>query len=549
MRANFLLWTLGSLLVVLSGCRDDSTGSCGVTGGPLPAASVIGPAGGTASPDGGAPVALTLSGQVTFDRLPVTATGLGGTPTVTPAVDVLIEAVRHNDIHSVIATTTTDAGGNYTLNLNVDHDFYVRARAQSGTTGDLDRVFHPQTSPAITHAAVGPILNRSGGSQTANLHASFALPQNRAGAFAALDTVRRLRASVVASFASLGDLDLFWCTGATTSTGTDEVGPLGRPAIHLLGGTSASPATTDHDEYDETVIAHEWASFLQLTQSRDNNFGGVHGGEELIFTASYSEGVVTAIGCALLNQRSYRDTLGYPTGTTSVQFEFDCESGTLPGTGVGYGNEFEVTRAVWDLLDGATGWPSDFDADPVAITPANFFASFVDLGIRGAPYEVCWLASLLQQLIDDTFLTVGNANTIMTAQGAQFPPSGGADPFPVELVVGGSAQTGSLDAHAGTNPNPILGPGANALFRLTLAAPATVDFQLTNTTGGYTAPAHRLELSLHDLDRNILALQAGDAQNKGFSVSLGAGTYLVRIQHRPDNAGLSASTGYSITAQ
>lgn len=537
------------LLLLLSGCPggDDKDGPAPTP--PLNPVLVIGPDGGAANADGGAPVALTVSGQVTFDRLPVTAGGLGGTPSVTPAADVLIEAVRHNNINAVIATTTTDASGNYTLNLNVDHDFYVRARAQSGTAGNLDRVFHPQTSPAITHAVVGPILNRSGGSQAANLHAGFALPQNRAGAFAALDTVRRLRASVAASFASLGDLDLFWCTGATTPTGTDEIGPLGRPAIHLLGGTSANPATTDHDEYDETVIAHEWASFLQLTRSRDNNFGGPHAGEELIYTASYSEGVVTAIGCALLNQRVYRDTLGYPTGTSSVQFEFDCESGTLPGTGVGYGNEFEVTRAVWDLLDGAIGWPADFDTDPVAITPANFFASFAALGTRGAPYEICWLASLLQQLVDDTFLSVGDANTIMTAQGAQFPPAGGADPFPVELVVGAGAQAGSLNAHAGTNPNPVLGPGANAIFRLTLAAPATVDFQLTNTTGGYSARAHRLELSLHDLDRNILARQTGDAQNKGFSLSLGAGTYLVRVFHRPDDGGLSASTGYSITAQ
>lgn len=538
------------MALFLAGCPGDGDNG----GGPGPAPGldpifVIGPAGGSPNPDGGAPVALTVSGQVTFHRLPVSASGLGGTPTVTAAAFVLVEAVRHNDMFDVISTTTTDINGNFTLNLNLDHDFYVRARAQSGTGVDVDRVFHPQTSPAITHAAVGVILNRSAGSQTANLHAGFALPQNRAGAFAALDTVRRLRGLVTASFASLGPLDVFWCTGATTPTGTDEVGPNARPTIYLLGGTSADPTNTDHDEFDETVIGHEWASFLQLTQSRDNNFGGPHAGEELIFTASYSEGVVTAIGCALLGQRVYRDTVGFPGGTTSVQFEFDCESGLVFGNGVGYGNEFEVTRAVYDLLDGATGWPADLDTDPVAITPTAFFAAFTALATRGAPYEICWLASLVQQLIDAAALTVGDANTIMTAQGAQFPPTGGADPFPPELVVGGIASTGSLNAFAGATPNPLLGPGANAVFRLTLAAPTTVDFSLTNTTAGYTAASHRLELSVHDLGRNILALQGGNPQNKAFSLSLPAGTYIVRVQHRPDNSGTSASTGYSITAQ
>jgi len=543
------LLPLLTVALLLAGCPGDDD-----KGGPGPATGlnpvfVIGPLGGSANPDGGAPVALTVTGQVTFDRLPVSASGLGSTPTVTAASNVLVEAVRHNDIFDVVATTTTDVAGNYTLNLNVSHDFFVRARAHSGSGGNVDRVLHAQTSPLITHAAVGPILNRAMGSQAANLHAGFALPQNRAGAFAVLDTIQRLRASVTPSFANLGPLDVSWCTGATTATGTDEIGPTGNPTIYLLGGTTADPANTDHDEYDETVIGHEWASFLQLTQSRDNNFGGVHGGEELIYSASYSEGVVTAIGCILLGQRVYRDTVGYPGGATGVQFEFDCESGSLPGTGVGYGNEFENVRAVYDLLDGAAGGPTDFDGDPVAITAANFFASFSALATRTAPYEICWLASLLQQLIDDAFLSVGDANTIMTAQGAQFPPTGGADPFPVEITVGGSAITGNLDAHAGANPNPILGPGANAVFRLTLVAPTNVDFSLVNTTTGYAAASHRLELSVHDINRNILAIQTGNAQNKGFSLNLPAGTFLVRVQHRPDNAGASASTGYSITAQ
>ncbi|MBE7490495.1 MAG: hypothetical protein HS108_01840 [Planctomycetes bacterium] len=536
------------LLLMLPGCPGDDKKSAPPSPGLHPV-YVIGPDGGTANPDGGAPVALTISGQVTFDRLPVTAAGLGATPAVTPAAGVLVEAVRHNDIFAVVATTTTDAGGNYTLNLNVDHDFYVRARAQAGAAGNLDRVYHPRTVPAITHAVTGPILNRAAGSQNADLHAGFALPANRAGAFAALDTVRRLRQSVSGSFAALGHLDVFWCTGAATPTGTDEVGPNGRPAIYLLGGTETSPATTDHDEYDETVIAHEWASFLQLTQSRDNNFGGFHGGEELIYTASYSEGVVTAIGCALLGQRLYRDTVGYPTGSTGVQFEFDCESGVLPGTGAGYASEFEVTRAVWDLLDGATGWPADTDGDPVAIAPTDFFASFAALSARPAPYEICWLASLLQQLVDDGHLTVTDADTVMTAHGAQFPPAGGADPFPPPLVVGGPAATGTLDAWGGTNPNPVLGPGANAVFRVTLAAPATLQLNLSTTTAGYTPAAHRLELSLHDLERNILGLAGGNGAAKGLSLTLPAGTYLVRVQHRPDSSVSSQPSEYSITAQ
>ncbi len=545
--------TMRRLLVLLllplcvAGCPGGDDGDSPKKSPWLKPASVIGPSGGSANPDGGAPAALTITGQVTFDRLPVTATGLGSTPTVEDAAGVLVEAVRHNDIHDVVASTSTDAAGNYTLNLNLSHDFFIRARAQSGTGPDIDQVYHARTNPALVHAVTGPILQRAAGNQTANLHASHALPDNRAGAFAILDTVQRLRQSVTASFPSLGALDVFWCTGATAATGTDEVGPNGRPTIHLRGGTLASPETTDHDEYDETVIAHEWASFVQLTQSRDNNFGGPHAGEELLFTAAYSEGVVTAIGCGLLGTSLYRDTVGYPGGITSVQFEFDCESGLLFGQGDGYSNEFRVTRIVWDLLDGGAGWPADTDTDGAAVDAADFFASFAALATRVAPYEVAWLASLLQQLVDDTHLTVMQADTLMQSQSANFPPAGAFDAFP-ELLVIGVTDSGSLDAHSGVNPNPILGPQANAVYRLELAAAQPVTFTLSNTTAGYAAANHRLDLSVVDLDRNFVASVTGNSANKSTTVSLAAGTYIVRVQHLPASAASSQPSSFNLVA-
>jgi hypothetical protein len=364
-----------------------------------------------------------------------------------------------------------------------------------------------------------------------------------AGAFAILDTVRRLRTATANGFPSLGPLDVFWSVGSNiTESNTEQSGHFGNPTIFLLGGTPSAPADTDHDEFDETVIAHEWASFLQLTQSRDNNFGGAHAGEDLLPTAAYSEGVVTAIGCALLGTSVYRDTIGFPVpgGATSVQFEFDCESGLLPGTGQGYGGEFPVTRVVWDLLDGGVGWPADADADPVAIDQADFFASFAALRTRAAPFEVAWLPSLLQQLIDDGFLSIADADTLMQSQGATFPPPGG-DNFPAPITLGGGPFTGSLSARSGVNPNVVLGPQANAVYRLTLAAPATVTFTLTNTTPGYDFVRHRLDLSVHDLERNIVAAEAADGAVKSQQADLQPGTYIVRIQHVPTATSVDAA--------
>ncbi|MBZ0136742.1 MAG: hypothetical protein K8I27_10255 [Planctomycetes bacterium] len=554
------LWLL--ILLALASCGERDSGSCGAGGvPPVPHHAVIGPApGGTADPDGGLPAALTISGKVTYERLPVTPGGLDLlNPVVENASDVLVEAVAHSDINNVLGTATTDANGDYTLNFSTTVDYFVRARARSGAGLDMDAVYHSQTSPPIVHALPGEVLNRASGSQTVNLHGA-ADAANRAGAFAVLDTVQRLRAA--STLTGLGPLDLFWGMGnagtrflangsgqsITLATETGLDGPNGNPSIYLLGGDAADVQNSDHDEFDETVIAHEWASFLQLTQSRDNNFGGPHFGEELIFSASYSEGMVTAIGCALAGQSVYRDTLGYTGGVTSVQFEFDCESGLVPGSGTGYGNEFRVTRVVWDLFDGGTGSPPDTDADPSNIGMADFLASFADLRARAAPFEVAWLASLLQELIDDARLSISDANTIMATHGASFPPAGG-DGFPPVLTVGGAADMGNLDAWSGTDPNPILGPQANGLWRMELAGAQTVSIDVTNTTPGYNPARHRLDLTVHDLERNVVAQHIGDAANKSVSVSLMPGTYLVRVQHAPATQADSQPASFMVQAQ
>ena len=220
----------------------------------------------------------------------------------------------------------------------------------------------------------------------------------------------------------------------------------------------------------------------------------------------------------------------------------------MPGTGLGYGNEFEVARAVWDLLDGAAGAPASTDADPTAILLADFLASLAGLTGRAPPdfYVITWLPSLLQQLIDDSFLSIADANTVMSAQGAQFPPAGGPDPWPGVLTVGGGPAGGNLDAYGGADPNPVLGPQANALYRLTLASAQSVNILLTNGAPVYSAPANRLDLSLWDLDRNLAASDASGAQNKAINIALAAGTYIVRVQHLPASQASSASTPFTI---
>ncbi len=98
-------------LLLLSACTN-SKGGGGVGSSPQPvsAVSVLKPeSGGTANADGGAPVALTITGKITFDRLPATTGGLGATPSIETAANVVVEAVAYNDINNVLATANAIA--------------------------------------------------------------------------------------------------------------------------------------------------------------------------------------------------------------------------------------------------------------------------------------------------------------------------------------------------------------------------------------------------------------------------------------------------------
>jgi hypothetical protein len=79
------------------------------------------------------PASVTISGQITFDRIPFDAVlGNGLSPTgVTPAParQVTVQAIAAQG-GTVLATTTTDTSGNYSLSVASSTNMFIRARAE-----------------------------------------------------------------------------------------------------------------------------------------------------------------------------------------------------------------------------------------------------------------------------------------------------------------------------------------------------------------------------------------------------------------------------------
>jgi hypothetical protein len=146
----FRLAAVGSFLLLLAGCGGGSS---------------------SAAPS---PAGVTVSGQVTFDRVPVVAGhGLDYAATVAaPARGVTVELLENG---AVTASTMTDAAGQYAFgNVAPSTDVALRVRAEMlrvGTPSWDFRVVDNVNAGAL-YTLAGAVFNTGTANLTRNLHAA-----------------------------------------------------------------------------------------------------------------------------------------------------------------------------------------------------------------------------------------------------------------------------------------------------------------------------------------------------------------------------------------
>ena len=123
------------------------------------------------------------------------------------------------------------------------------------------------------------------------------------------------------------------------------------PGIYVLGDANGT-SNDDTDEFDSSVIAHEFGHYFQDAFSRDDSMGGPH--SLLAYhdpALAFSEGWGNAFQGFMLDDNWYRDTYGT---SGSFAFAFDMENNTSPYTVLnGYYAEASVHEFLWDVYDGA----------------------------------------------------------------------------------------------------------------------------------------------------------------------------------------------------
>lgn len=317
-----------------------------------------------------ASTSTTVSGKVTFDLVPVALTGSQPRLDYTaiarrPARSVIVEAVDSTS-QTVLATTSTNAAGDYTLAVPGGTTAFIRALAKINAVGAAPAVFSvvDNTSGGAQWAISGAVFSSGGvAALTQDLNAgsgwtgtAYDNARRAAGPFAIIDTVYDAALKIVASDTAVifPALDLNWSPNNIAASGSLTMGQIGTSffstsisnnvvtrRIYVLGA-----ADNDTDEYDRHVVAHEFGHYLQNAFSRDDSIGGAHGGsnDRLDMRVAFSEGWGNAWSAIALNDPIYSDTnnRGQASGGS---FDVSVNDGTNPG----WFKEPSVQKIFWAL--------------------------------------------------------------------------------------------------------------------------------------------------------------------------------------------------------
>lgn len=377
--------------------------ACGGGGGGGGTAAV---ASGEASTDGN----VTVKGIATFDSVPNAASGrldYAGT-TAKPIRGAVVELVRADG--TVLTSGTTGDDGSYALSVAVNTPVSLRVRAQLARSGtpNWDVTVRDNTGAGTPLYAISSAEFSSGGFATVqrSIHAPSGwggasyTAERAAGPFALLDTVYTNIGKVLSvdPTASFPALRVFWSVNNTNAFGDPASGQIGTTffttgtsgerAIYVLG-----KADVDTDEYDVSVVSHEWGHYYQSVFSRDDSPGGSHSGaDRLDRRLAFSEGWGNAWSGIALGRSTYADSLDVAQARGGV-----LNLSVGPASNPGWFREFSIQSIFWNL-ERAAGFAAIHSAmtgpfkTGLAVTSIHPFAvAFAN----AAPSQTGTLVSLL----------------------------------------------------------------------------------------------------------------------------------------------------------
>ncbi|MDM0073475.1 hypothetical protein QTH90_03725 [Variovorax sp. J2P1-59] len=352
--------------------------------------------------------AVPLRGVVTYDSVPNIGGALAYAETVRkPVRGAVVEAL--DAASRIVATTRTDVAGAYVVDVPANNSVSLRVRAQlshEGPSASWEVSVRDNTRSDAIYALEVTDIPIGSAPVTRDVHAPSGWDGTRyasarvAAPFAMLDTIHDAQAKMlsVVPDAKFVPLRVFWSQHNLPADGNPALGQIGSthfqrsgpngPAIYMLGKEDL-----DTDEYDTSVIAHEWAHYYQANFSRNDSPGGSHSmAESLDARLAFSEGWANAWAGIALDRSDYTDSLGTQQAR-GLRIDLAAGASSNPG----WHREASIQSVLWTLNsrvgfrpihDAFTG---DLKTGPALTSIHSFAAAFG----RVAPAHGSQLAELL----------------------------------------------------------------------------------------------------------------------------------------------------------
>jgi hypothetical protein len=459
----------------------------------------------------------TLSGSAMYQKLEVTDIGLDSErSSLRPIRNARIEVYEAG---RVISVSESDNNGDFTVAVPSDATSLIIRAVSRLRSADL-KVADNTNGGRFYYISSGDVDMRE-----RPWRVSLVDRTRSAGAFNILEQIQRANDFVHSADSQFQPFPftIFWSERNQNKYGSIKDGFVGTTYFSLSTSTAfvLGDRNTDSDEYDDSVLIHEYAHMLAAKFSRDDSIGGAHRlGDNLDPRVAWSEGWANFFSAAVRNSSVYRDSSG-PGGGNVLRF--DLEENYPPGSWTGYGSETSVQVLLWDFFDDQLEV-----GDLVQFDFPQLWGVFTDLSTNRFVY----LQNFLDRLVVRVPTASDSIQRMAQAQAIDFLPGevpSVTNPFP-SLIAMNSSRSGELDSYSTRRTN--LAQSSHFFIFTTVGGPLGIQLQVRQgTTGSLTS--NDLDLFLFDANgRQLIKSDSGrSGQGEWIPImALAPGAYVIEIR-------------------
>jgi hypothetical protein len=292
---------------------------------------------------------INISGTITYVRPLLNSNHIGLSSeqkVINTAKQMVVKLL--NETGQVISETSTNDQGIYRF-VNVPKETKVKVRVYSimqreQSTNNWNIQVVDNTRENALYSVEGELISTKNSNNIRNLKIPLSLKES--APFSILDDVYKSMKKITdIRTVSFPLLLIKWSIHNNSSQGELKDGQIGtsffdkKESIYLLGD-----ASSDSDEFDTSVIVHEWSHYFEEKLSRADSIGGDHGeGERLDIRVAFSEGFGNAWSAIVTDDPIYADTAGNRGWFMDIEHDDSIDAG--------FWSEVSVQKIIYDLYD------------------------------------------------------------------------------------------------------------------------------------------------------------------------------------------------------